>query len=68
LDFESFIRLKEICRGFHGDKEIREKLWPLVKARGINLLVQSYEFGDDESEDEYECNLNGDDYSDFDYE
>lgn len=54
--------LKEISRSLHEDKEIREKLWSLVEARGIELLLWSYEFGDG-SEDEYE--VDEDFYSDF---
>ncbi|KAI9239007.1 MAG: hypothetical protein BYD32DRAFT_435247 [Podila humilis] len=54
--------LKEISRGLHEDKEIREKLWPLVEARGIELLLRSYEFGNG-SEDEYEVDEDFD--SDF---
>ncbi|KAI1292718.1 hypothetical protein EDD11_008597 [Mortierella claussenii] len=54
--------LKKISRGLHGDKDIREKLWPLVEARGIELLLRSNEFGD-ESEDGYESDE--DLYSDF---
>ncbi|KAF9369314.1 hypothetical protein CPC16_004605 [Podila verticillata] len=54
--------LKEISRGLHEDKEMREKLWPLVEARGIELLLRSYEFGN-ESEDEYEVDEDFD--SDF---
>jgi len=54
--------LKEISRGLHGDKDIREELWPLVEARGIELVLRSYEFGGG-SEDEYE--IDEDFYSDF---
>ncbi|KAK3827374.1 MAG: hypothetical protein J3R72DRAFT_457058, partial [Linnemannia gamsii] len=54
--------LREISGGLHEDKEIREKLWPFVKARGIELLLPSYEF-EDGSEDEYE--VDEDFYSDF---
>ena len=54
--------LKGISRGLHEDKEIREKLWPLVEARGVELLLRSHEFGGG-SESEYEADE--DFYSDF---
>lgn len=44
--------LESISRCLHEDRETRERLWSLVEARGVKLLVQHFEF-DDGSDNEH---------------
>lgn len=57
-------KLKSISRGFHEDREKRERLWSLVEARGVKLLVQHFEFEDGSDNEHAEAEESY--YSEFD--
>ncbi|GJJ69685.1 hypothetical protein EMPS_02033 [Entomortierella parvispora] len=51
--------MKEISSCLHDDEDIRNELWKMVEDRGIKLLLQEYEYQDDDYDDD------DDRYSDF---
>ncbi|GJJ69684.1 hypothetical protein EMPS_02032 [Entomortierella parvispora] len=51
--------LKEISSCLHDDEDTRNELWKMVEDKGIKLLLQEYEYQDDDYDDD------DDRYSDF---